>query len=111
MLWKNYTDSVKRGIIETNEFQAKVISELEPILRAADQPLRQPKSWIAGLTLWSKQPEHKRGAYIYGEVGSGKTMLMDLCYESSGLPAHQKQRLHFNQFMAQAHSSTCDNYV
>jgi len=44
-----------------------------------------------------------RGAYIYGEVGAGKTMIMDLFYDS--YPGNDKKRLHFNQFMFDAHSS------
>lgn len=44
-----------------------------------------------------------KGAYIYGSVGSGKTMLMDLFYEK--LAIRKKSRKHFNQFMLEFHSS------
>ncbi|WP_019223039.1 cell division protein ZapE [Bartonella rattaustraliani] len=42
-----------------------------------------------------------RGLYIYGEVGRGKTMLMDLFF--SCLPQKRKRRAHFNDFMADVH--------
>ncbi|AQX28583.1 MULTISPECIES: cell division protein ZapE [unclassified Bartonella] len=42
-----------------------------------------------------------QGLYIYGEVGRGKTMLMDLFF--SCLPEGNKKRAHFNDFMADVH--------
>lgn len=42
-----------------------------------------------------------QGLYIYGEVGRGKTMLMDLFF--SCLPQKRKKRAHFNDFMADIH--------
>ena len=43
-----------------------------------------------------------KGIYLYGDVGCGKTMLMDLFY--STIPKHlPKKRLHFHQFMQNLH--------
>ncbi|WP_438721655.1 cell division protein ZapE [Bartonella rochalimae] len=42
-----------------------------------------------------------QGLYIYGEVGRGKTMLMDLFF--CCLPEGNKKRAHFNDFMADVH--------
>lgn len=43
-----------------------------------------------------------KGIYLYGDVGCGKTMLMDLFY--STVPAHlSKKRIHFHQFMQYVH--------
>jgi predicted ATPase len=44
-----------------------------------------------------------KGFYMYGDVGSGKTMLMDLFLE--GTPVQFKQRVHFNSFMIDFHNS------
>ncbi|KAK0562172.1 ATPase [Tilletia horrida] len=44
-----------------------------------------------------------KGLYLYGDVGTGKSMLMDLFYET--LPANitRARRIHFHQFMIDAH--------
>jgi cell division protein ZapE len=42
-----------------------------------------------------------KGLYIYGEVGRGKTMLMDLFFDAS--PFVRKRRVHFHEFMAEVH--------
>lgn len=50
------------------------------------------------------QPARIRGLYFWGGVGRGKTMLMDLFYQS--LDANIKcQRTHFHSFMNQIHAS------
>ena len=42
-----------------------------------------------------------KGLYVYGEVGRGKTMLMDLFFETSAVV--RKRRVHFHEFMADVH--------
>ena len=42
-----------------------------------------------------------KGVYIYGEVGRGKTMLMDMFFEAS--PVVRKRRAHFHEFMLDVH--------
>ena len=43
------------------------------------------------------------GLYLYGGVGRGKTMMMDLFYQ--GLPCGTAQRFHFHDFMSSAHDA------
>lgn len=47
--------------------------------------------------------KHLQGLYLHGDVGCGKTMLMDLFYET--LPKHitAKERIHFHAFMLNVH--------
>ncbi len=47
-------------------------------------------------------PEPCRSLYLFGEVGSGKSMLMALFYEAC--PFQQKRRVHFNVFMLEVHA-------
>jgi cell division protein ZapE len=51
--------------------------------------------------LFSDKSEPPRGLYVHGEVGRGKTMLMDLFFQAS--PVEHKRRAHFHEFMAEAH--------
>ena len=49
-----------------------------------------------------RQTRPPRGIYLWGDVGRGKTYLMDLFYVS--LPFEDKRRLHFHRFMASIHA-------
>ena len=44
-----------------------------------------------------------RGLYLHGDVGSGKTMLMDLFYETLPSSVTSKTRIHFHNFMQDVH--------
>lgn len=51
--------------------------------------------------LLGRAPAPTKGLYIWGPVGRGKTMLMDLFFE--GTPFEPKRRAHFHEFMADIH--------
>ena len=57
-----------------------------------------------GSTLWrmlGRLPEPPKGLYMWGGVGRGKSMLMDLFFDS--LNIHRKRRVHFHEFMLDVH--------
>ena len=51
--------------------------------------------------LFARAEPAPRGLYIFGPVGRGKTMLMDLFFETA--PIRHKRRAHFHEFMADVH--------
>ncbi|MDB5425274.1 MAG: conserved predicted ATPase, partial [Phenylobacterium sp.] len=75
----------------------------EPGLRA----LERLEADLAGaepgnrLTALFRKPEGQRGVYLWGPVGRGKSMLMDLFYEA--VAVEKKRRTHFHVFMGEIH--------
>ena len=62
----------------------------------------EPKPNAFARLMGLKPPEPPRGLYVYGAVGRGKTMLMDMFFDAVEAPL--KRRAHFHAFMADAHA-------
>jgi len=98
-----YQALVDSGEISFDAAQAAVARRLSALNdRLADYRLaRRKSSALAWLFSRGQKQEPVRGLYIWGDVGRGKTMLMDLFMEAS--PVRHKRRAHFHEFMADVH--------
>ncbi|XP_057420199.1 uncharacterized protein LOC130714311 isoform X2 [Lotus japonicus] len=68
---------------------------------AAEKPVRS--GWLWSRLLYHPSHSPVKGLYLYGGVGTGKTMLMDLFFNQ--LPSNwRKKRIHFHDFMLNVHS-------
>jgi len=94
---KAYLDLVERGALTRDPAQLEASTHFDRVLRAVSA--KKPKGLFG---FWEK-PSHVRGLYLVGEVGRGKTMLMDLFFEH--LPIREKRRIHFHEFMDEVHSA------
>lgn len=73
-----------------------------PLLEALRQDLQTAprKSGLRGL--FTKAPPPPKGLYLWGGVGRGKSMLMDLFVAATDIP--DKRRVHFHAFMQEIHA-------
>src|SRR3954463_10306068 len=97
----HYESLVSSGAIEADAAQqqaAEALGDLEQRL-ASYKPLR--KQGLLGRLFADKDEQAPRGLYIHGEVGRGKTMLMDMFFQHSSVV--HKRRAHFHEFMAEVH--------
>jgi cell division protein ZapE len=97
----HYQALVDSGAIEADPEQARAadaFGALEDRL-ASYKPSR--KQGLFGRLFGGDKNEPPRGLYVHGEVGRGKTMLMDLFFQQC--PIEHKRRAHFHEFMAEAH--------
>ncbi len=92
-----YRQKLTDGELRADPAQAaavEALSRLEGELNALAEP-------GFGLSLLRK-PRAPRGIYLWGPVGRGKSMLMDLFFESA--PVTRKRRVHFQAFMGEVHA-------
>ncbi len=99
-LAQSYAALLESGKVKPDAAQSLVISKLVAVSDQLNQ-FPKPTHFIKHLFKSPAKPDY-RGIYIYGEVGRGKTFLMDLFYASiTRLPKH---RIHFHAFMQDVHA-------
>jgi cell division protein ZapE len=98
-----YAAGVAGGLIEPDSSQFAVVDKLAQLEdQIAEYRLARKSSslgWMFGIR--EKRRSRIKGLYIHGDVGRGKTMLMDLFFEAS--PVQRKRRAHFHEFMLDVH--------
>jgi cell division protein ZapE len=96
MLTEAYAAKIESGELHGDPAQAAVVSRLANLAKTLEA--RDRRGALAKLVSRSTLP---KGIYIHGDVGRGKTMLMDLFFAS--LQVKAKQRIHFHAFMQDIH--------
>ena len=98
-----YNALVSAQKLETDPAQLALVDRLDRLLENIQQKQLSTKSSSLGW-LFNRNSGRKasfKGLYIHGKVGRGKSMLMDIFYELA--PISPKRRVHFNEFMTDAH--------
>lgn len=90
-LFTSYEAAIQRGEIDDDASQREILNHMQ---RLADDLQKPAYSWFR----WGSNKPIK-GLYIYGQVGVGKTYLVDLFYDS--VIEEKKARFHFHHFMQQ----------
>lgn len=102
-----YQNKINIGEIHSNPYQCAAIEKLEhlesKLIRESHQ-IHQFKLWLNGVGLLSKSA-HKRGLYLWGDVGRGKSMLMDMFMSTSPIAKPCKCRVHFYEMMQAIHTN------
>ncbi|WP_300587001.1 cell division protein ZapE [Marivita sp.] len=89
-----YATRVAKGALTRDPAQEAALPEFERIRAELAVPVKKG--------LFRKAPEPPKGLYLWGGVGRGKSMLMDLFVETLTVPA---RRVHFHAFMQEIHAA------
>ncbi|WP_197974902.1 cell division protein ZapE [Phaeovibrio sulfidiphilus] len=101
-----YRARVSSGQLVSDPAQEPVLAHFEALYRSilSLPPMEAPsRGWLARLRNRGPKPAGVPGLYVYGPVGRGKSMMMDLFHSS--LPSHMSRRLHFHMLMREAHTT------
>ncbi|MGB3245709.1 MAG: cell division protein ZapE, partial [Sulfitobacter sp.] len=94
-LRETYNRLIAEGKLRADPAQQAIMPEFDRIREALLQPVKTG--------LFRKAPDPPKGLYIWGGVGRGKSMLMDMFVEHLGdVPA---RRVHFHAFMQEIHGA------
>jgi cell division protein ZapE len=98
-----YAAALAAGKVERDTAQVAMVEKLARLeSRIVERRLARKSSSLGWLfASRGKTDAAVKGLYIFGDVGRGKTMLMDLFFEAS--PVQRKRRAHFHEFMIDVH--------
>lgn len=88
-----YDHRVSQGTLNADAAQRAILPRLQTLREALEAPVRRG--------FLRRAPPPPRGLYIWGGVGRGKSMLMDLFTAATDAP---KRRVHFHAFMQEVHA-------
>jgi cell division protein ZapE len=90
-----YDELIAAQELKPDPAQERAVAALDRLGRTKEQG-----SFVRRLL--GKRSDGPAGVYLWGGVGRGKSMLMDLAF--AGLPIEPKRRVHFHEFMLETHA-------
>ncbi|MCW1428158.1 cell division protein ZapE [Novosphingobium sp. JCM 18896] len=102
-LLARYEALIASGELRPDPEQEAAAERLEKLQRELE---RAPTGGLIGKLFGKKRESRHRGVYMWGGVGRGKSMLMDLFHDS--LKIDEKRRVHFHAFMLEVHERLRD---
>ena len=102
----SYRAHCRAGRLKSDPLQALASEKLQSLYRAVSdyRPASGSAGWRERLGLGRRQRETApQGLYLFGPVGRGKSMLMDMFFDS--VPVDEKRRVHFHEFMIEIHAA------
>ena len=93
----------REGLLHHDSAQELTAEKLQSLANALSRydPAAGHSGWKARFGLRGRRAEPPQGLYIYGGVGTGKSMLMDIFFDTA--PVARKRRVHFHAFMQEVH--------
>ena len=97
----HYEALVASGAIEPDSAQREVAEAFGDLERRLSNYKPPRKHGLLSRLFADKDSAPPRGLYVHGDVGRGKTMLMDMFFQTCSV--EHKRRAHFHEFMADVH--------
>ena len=95
--------AVRAGRIAADAGQQRVAGRLDRLAATLSAWNPRPAGGLLTRFFGRRRPDPPRGLYIWGEPGRGKTMLMDLFFETVPVAPEDRRRVHFHAFMQDVH--------
>lgn len=89
-----YQELISSQALDPDPAQAEAAARLQALSDALTRPRR-------GLSLFQSRRPPPKGLYLWGAVGRGKSLLMDIFFNNTDAAA--KRRVHFHEFMIETH--------
>ncbi len=93
----SYKRLCANGEIENNQKQEELIHKLSEFLKD------NSKGFLGSIFSFTERKKNKSCFYIYGNVGIGKTLIIDIFFDQ--IKNNSKKRIHFHEFMIDVHDS------